>query len=314
MVGNNDTTHSGMAYVDARTFLMGSDDHYPEEAPVHPVYVNGFWIDIIPVTNRQFLEFVNATGHVTFAEKKPIAADYPGAPPKNLRAGSMVFTPPSYVVTNRDIFQWWKFVLGANWRHPYGRKSSMGNVLDHPVVHVTYDDAKTYAKWAGKELPTEAEWELAARGGLEGAEFAWGSEFLPGGRHMANTWQGGFPNQNLEEDGFYRTSPAGSFPANGYGIHDMIGNVWEWTEDYWSDRHPMPATAACCTPKNPRNLDPKSSLDPRQPEINIARRVVKGGSHLCAPNYCRRYRPAARHPQQEDTSTTHIGFRCVVRE
>ena len=310
---SSETVPSGMVYVDGKTFLMGSNDHYPEEAPCHSVYVDGFWIDVMPVTNRQFLEFVNATGHVTVAEKRPAPADYPGAPQKNLRAGSVVFTPPPHAVTKADIFQWWSFVLGANWRHPYGRKSSIGTIVDHPVVHIAYEDARAYAKWAGKALPSEAEWELAARGGIDNAEFAWGSEFVPGGRHMANTWQGNFPNENLEEDGYARTSPVGTYPANGYGIYDMIGNVWEWTEDYWSGRHPEPSAKACCMPKNPRNLDAESSRDPGQPEIKIARRVIKGGSHLCAPNYCRRYRPAARHAQPEDTSTSHIGFRCVVR-
>ncbi len=304
----------GMVRIDAKTFLMGSNDHYPEEAPAHPVYVDGFWIDIMPVTNRQFLEFVNATGHVTVAEKKPVAADYPGAAQKNLRAGSMVFIAPSHVVGKPDIYQWWNYLLGASWRHPYGRKTSIATILDHPVVHVAYDDAKAYAAWADKELPTEAEWELAARGGLEAAEYAWGSEFIPNGQHMANTWQGRFPNENLEEDGFYRTSPVGHFPANGYGIHDMIGNVWEWTVDYWSDAHPEPAAKACCIPENPRRAEAQASFDPHQPEIKIARRVVKGGSHLCAPNYCRRYRPAARHAQQEESATSHIGFRCIVRQ
>ncbi|WP_164827257.1 SUMF1/EgtB/PvdO family nonheme iron enzyme, partial [Sinorhizobium meliloti] len=204
-----------MVWIPGATFLMGSNDHYPEEAPVHPVTVDGFWIDETPVTNRQFLEFVNATGHVTFAEKKPRAEDYPGAPPANLRAGSLVFTPPNRPLQGRDISQWWVFTLGANWRHPLGRKSSIGAILDHPVVHVAYSDAKAYTEWAGKDLPTEAEWELAARGGLEQAEFAWGEELVPGGKHMANTWQGSFPIENAMEDGFARTSPVRFYPPNG---------------------------------------------------------------------------------------------------
>lgn len=186
-----------MVWVPGATFMMGSNDHYPEEAPVHPVTVDGFWIDVTPVTNRQFLEFVNATGHVTFAERKPRAEDYPGAPPSNLRAGSLVFTPPKRPLQGTDISQWWIFTLGANWRHPLGRKSSIGAILDHPVVHVAYSDAKAYAEWAGKDLPTETEWELAARGGLDGAEFSWGGELAPGGNHMANTWQGVFRSRIL---------------------------------------------------------------------------------------------------------------------
>jgi formylglycine-generating enzyme required for sulfatase activity len=184
---------------------------------------------------------------------------------------------------------------------------------DHPVVHVAYRDAEAYARWAGKELPSEAEWEFAARGGLDGAEYSWGDEFTPGAKQMANTWQGAFPHQNLAEDGFERTSPVGSFPPNAYGIHDMIGNVWEWTTDFWSTRHPADAPKACCVPQNPRGAAEGESYDPCQPEIRIPRKVLKGGSHLCAPNYCQRYRPAARHAEPIDTSTSHVGFRCVVR-
>jgi formylglycine-generating enzyme required for sulfatase activity len=302
-----------MISIPGGTFVMGSDHHYPEEAPAHRVTIDPFWIDVTPVTNRQFLEFVNATGHVTVAEKAPDAKNYPGAEKRMLRAGSLVFDPPGHPVPTDDMTRWWTFTFGASWRRPYGRKSSIGTRLDHPVVHIAYADAKAYAAWAGKDLPTEAEWELAARGGLEGAEFAWGDELMPGGSHMANIWQGMFPHQNLAADGFERTSPVGSFPPNGYGLHDMIGNVWEWTDDFWSSRHPEPADSPCCTPKNPRGGRQEGSYDPRQPAIRIARRVVKGGSHLCAPNYCRRYRPAARHTQPEDTSMSHLGFRCVVR-
>jgi formylglycine-generating enzyme len=301
-----------MVWVPGATFMMGSNDHYPEEAPVHPVTVDGFWIDVTPVTNRQFLEFVNATGHVTFAERKPRAEDYPGAPPSNLRAGSLVFTPPKRPLQGTDISQWWIFTLGANWRHPLGRKSSIGAILDHPVVHVAYSDAKAYAEWAGKDLPTETEWELAARGGLDGAEFSWGGELAPGGNHMANTWQGSFPVENSMDDGFARTSPVRFYPPNGYGLYDMIGNVWEWTTDYWSVRHPEAAAKPCCIPSNPRNADADASIDPAA-SVKVPRRVLKGGSHLCAPNYCRRYRPAARHAQEIDTTTSHVGFRCVRR-
>jgi formylglycine-generating enzyme required for sulfatase activity len=291
---------------------MGSSNHYPEEAPAHPVSVDGFWIDATPVTNRQFASFVKATGHMTFAEKTPNPRDYPGAIPKMLRAGSLVFTPPKTVV-GPDISQWWSFKFGADWRHPYGGRSDIRGKLDHPVVHIAYSDALAYAGWAEKDLPTEAEWELAARGGLDDVEFAWGDELTPNGRHMANTWQGTFPTQSLKPAGADRTTVVGSFPANGYGIHDMIGNVWEWTSDFWSTRHPDPALKTCCIPQNPRGGDLENSFDPNQPEIRIPRRVLKGGSHLCAPNYCRRYRPAARHAEPEDTSTSHVGFRCVKR-
>jgi formylglycine-generating enzyme required for sulfatase activity len=302
-----------MIWIPGGTFCMGSDKHYPEEAPAHPVTVGGFWIDCTPVTNRQFREFVNATGYVTFAEIKPDARDYPGALPHMLRAGSLVFRPPKEVTDLRDWSQWWGFTFGANWRRPYGRGSSISALPDHPVVHVAYCDAEAYARWAGKELPTEAEWEFAARGGLEEAEFAWGDEFTPGGKHMANTWQGLFPRQNLASDGYERTSPVGAFPQNGYGVHDMIGNVWEWTADWWSAKHEADASKPCCIPQNPRGGREDQSYDPCQPQIRIARKVLKGGSHLCAPNYCRRYRPAARHAEPVDTSTSHVGFRCVVR-
>jgi formylglycine-generating enzyme required for sulfatase activity len=295
------------------TFRMGSDHHYPEEAPVHRVTVDGFWIDRTPVTNREFRRFVEATGHVTVAERKPDPNDYPGAQPHMLKAGSLVFSPPDYPVDLRDWSQWWAFTFGATWRRPYGPKSSIKGLDDHPVVHVAHADAEAYAAWAGKSLPTEAEWEVAARGGLDGAEFAWGDEFTPDGRHMANTWQGAFPFQNKQEDGYGRTSPVTAFPPNGYGLHDMIGNVWEWTSDWYTPKHPADAPKACCIPENPRGGREADSYDPRQPQIRIPRKVLKGGSHLCAPNYCRRYRPAARHAQPVDTSSSHIGFRCVSR-
>jgi formylglycine-generating enzyme required for sulfatase activity len=302
-----------MAWIEGKTFTMGSNDHYPEEAPAHPVAVDGFWIDITPVTNRQFTEFVQATGHVTMAEKVPNAADYPGALPEMLRAGSLVFTPPRHPVHTNDISQWWTFKFGADWRHPYGPRSDIRGKFDHPVVHIAYADARAYADWAGFDLPTEAEWELAARGGLEEVEYAWGSELIPGGKRMANTWDGLFPHQSLKPKGHDRTSAVRGFPANGYGLFDMIGNVWEWTSDYWSTRHPEPAARSCCIPENPRGGPAEASYDPRLPDIRIARRVLKGGSHLCAPNYCRRYRPAARHAEPDDTSTSHVGFRCVKR-
>jgi formylglycine-generating enzyme len=305
----------GMVRVAGGTFRMGSDRHYPEEAPVHHVHVDGFWIDRTPITNRQFRAFVEATGYVTFAETAPDPRDYPGALPHMLKAGSLVFAPPSRrVIDLRDWSQWWTFKFGASWRHPYGPGSSIRGLEDHPVVHIAHKDAEAYAEWAGKNLPTEAEWEFAARGGLDGAEFAWGDEFTPEGRHMANTWQGRFPTEHRTADGYKRTSPAGAFPANGYGVYDMIGNVWEWTTDWYAPKHEADAPKACCTPKNPRGGLKHQSYDPCQGHLRIPRKVLKGGSHLCAPNYCRRYRPAARHAQPIDTSTSHIGFRCVARE
>ena len=303
-----------MLWIPGGSFQMGSDVHYPEEAPAHPVIVDGFFMDRSPVTNRQFMAFVEATGHVTVAEKAPDPADYPGALPHMLQPGSLVFSPPASIAGMGNAYQWWSYEFGADWRHPLGPFSSLDGLLDHPVVHVAYADAEAYARWAGKALPTEAEWEFAARGGLVDAEYAWGDELLPGGRHMANTWQGRFPLENSMDDGFLRTSPVGAFPANGYGLLDMIGNVWEWTCDYWTTRHPVPAQRSCCIPHNPRSADAEASRDPSQPAVLIARRVLKGGSHLCAPNYCRRYRPAARHAEPEDTSTSHVGFRCIARK
>jgi len=302
----------GMVWIPGRTFRMGSDDHYPEEAPAHRVAVDGFFIDATPVTNAQFRRFVEATGHVTMAEIPPDAADYPGALPDMLVAASVVFVPPPHRVGLHDHYQWWQFVAGANWRHPQGPDSSIDGKDDHPVVHVAASDVEAYARWAGKALATEAEWELAARGGLEGAEFAWGDEFAPQGLHRANTWQGEFPSENLAQDGYTGTSPVGAYPANGYGLFDMIGNVWEWTADWYRPRHPGEVLKACCIPENPRGGPEQESFDPAQPQVRIPRRVMKGGSHLCAPNYCRRYRPAARMAQPVDTSTSHLGFRCVV--
>jgi formylglycine-generating enzyme len=303
-----------MVWIPGGTFRMGSDKHYPEEAPAHLVTVDGFWIDRTPVTNRQFARFVIATGHNTNAEIPPDPKDYPGALPHMLYAGSLVFERPHSTYDLRDWSQWWTFMKGAYWRHPYGPKSNINVLNDHPVVHVCYADALAYARWAGKDLPTEAEWEFAARGGLDGAEFAWGDELTPGGAHMANTWQGEFPLHNLHQDGYERTSPVTAFPPNGYGLHDTIGNVWEWTTDWWSQKHKGDAPKACCIPHNPRGGPEAASLDLCQPTIRIPRKVLKGGSHLCAPNYCRRYRPAARHAEAIDTSTSHLGFRCVRRD
>jgi sulfatase modifying factor 1 len=301
-----------MEWVPGGTFRMGSDKHYPEERPVHRVTVDAFWMDRYPVTNERFARFVAETGHVTYAEIPPDPADYPGALPHMLYAGSLVFAQPTGPVDTRDYTNWWQYLRGADWRHPYGPDSSIDGLAQHPVVHVTFGDAEAFAKWEGKELPTEAEWEFAARGGLDGAAYAWGDEFLPDDRYLANTWQGEFPWQQLGKDGHERTSPVGAFPSNGYGLHDVIGNVWEWTADWYVPKHPHDAAKACCIPQNPRGPRAEESYDPCQQGL-IPRKVLKGGSHLCAPNYCRRYRPAARYPEPIDTSTCHVGFRCIVR-
>jgi formylglycine-generating enzyme len=302
-----------MVWIPGGTFRMGSDKHYPEERPVHRVAVDGFWMDRYPVTNERFSRFVTATGHVTFAEIPPDPAAYPGALPDMLYAGSMVFLKPSGPVDRRDIGNWWTFMRGADWRHPYGPDSTIEGLSAHPVVHVAYSDAEAFVTWEGKTLPTEAEWELAARGGLDGASYAWGDEFLPGGGFMANTWQGQFPWENLAKDGYERTSPVGIFPPNGYGLYDVIGNIWEWTTDWYVAKHPNEVVKACCVPRNPRGPRAEDSYDPSQPNISIPRKVIKGGSHLCAPNYCRRYRPAARFPEPVDTSACHLGLRGIVR-
>lgn len=299
-----------MVQLPGGVFTMGSDQHYPEEKPAHKVQVDGFWIDRHAVTNRQFARFIAATGHVTLAERPADPADYPGADPALLVPSSVVLVPPPGRVDLGNHYNWWQYVAGADWRHPRGPGSSIEGMEDHPVVHVAYEDAAAYARWIGKELPTEAEWEFASKGGSEGTEFAWGDELVPDGRYMANTWQGEFPWENQKLDGWEFTAPVGSFPANGYGLYDMIGNVWEWTTDWYQEHGRI--QKACCTLHNPRGGERESSHDPRD-QVRIPRRVTKGGSHACAPNYCRRYRPAARMAQPVDTSTSHVGFRCIVR-
>jgi formylglycine-generating enzyme len=303
-----------MLWIPGGRFRMGSEGFYPEERPVHEVSVDGFWMDRYAVTNQQFGRFVEATGYVTLAERVPNPADFPGAPPENLVPGSMVFHKTRGPVDLHNYANWWAWVPGTSWRHPTGPDSSLEGLEQHPVVHVAYEDAEAYAKWAGKNLPTEAEWEYAARGGLDGATFTWGNEEFPDGNAMANSWQGEFPWQNLLRDGYEGTSPVGAFPANGFGLYDMAGNVWEWTSDWYVVRHADAVVKPCCGPAaNPRITSPDKSYNPHQPQFRIPRKVVKGGSHLCAPNYCLRYRPAARQPQMIDTGMTHIGFRCLVR-
>jgi sulfatase modifying factor 1 len=303
-----------MLHLTGGRFRMGSDRFYPEERPVRAVEVDPFWIDVTPVTNAQFARFVAATGHVTLAETAPDPRDYPGMPPEMAKPGSLVFDQPRGAFDPSDFRHWWSFRFDADWRHPTGPGSSIDGFEDHPVVHVAYGDALAYARWAGKDLPSEAEWEFAARGGLDDADYAWGDALAPGGAMLANYWQGAFPAQNLMTDGFERTSPVGAFPANGYGLHDMIGNVWEWTTDWFSQPNAASTPAkSCCIPRNPRGAREEQSFDPCAPELRVGRKVLKGGSHLCAENYCQRYRPAARHPEPVDTSTSHVGFRCVRR-
>lgn len=307
-------SHGAMRWIDGGTFTMGSDHHYPEERPTRSVAVDGFWIDPEPVTNAKFAEFVSETGYVTVAERPLDPADYPGAPPENLLPGSMVFVPPPRPVSHRHIANWWSWMRDACWRHPLGPGSTIDELAEHPVVHVSYEDAVAYCRWARCTLPTEAEWEIAARGGLDGADFTWGDGDPQESAPLANTWQGAFPWENRAIDGWVRTSPVGSYPPNGYGLYDMAGNVWEWTDDWYTDQPGQEAlTSACCVPRNPRGGMEASSYDPRQPHLRIPRKVVKGGSHLCAPNYCLRYRPAARQPEMIDTGMSHLGFRCIVR-
>jgi len=294
-------------------FAMGSNDFYPEERPVRRVAVDAFEIDPHPVTNEQFATFVRAEQYVTVAERPIDPKDYPGAIPELCVPGSLVFRPTSGPVDLNDWSHWWAWTPGASWEHPYGPDSSLDGIETHPVVHVAFEDAQAYAAWAGKALPLEAEWEFAARGGLDGAAFTWGDEIYPGGRCMANTWQGEFPWQNSVDDGYERTSPVGSFPPNGYGLYDMAGNVWEWTTDWYTAKPQAEASKPCCGTPKARVPTIEDSYDPNQPQFRIPRKVLKGGSHLCAPNYCLRFRPAARQPQMVETSMSHLGFRCVRR-
>jgi formylglycine-generating enzyme required for sulfatase activity len=309
-----------MVWVPGGAFMMGSNKFYPEEMPVHRARVGGFWMDQHPVTVAEFRRFIKATGHITVAEMTPDPADFPAAEPGQLVPGSLVFTPPDRPVPLGDFRHWWSWVPGAQWRHPEGPGSTLHGLERHPITHVAYPDAVAYAEWAGKALPTEAEWEFAARGGLEGATYAWGDEFAPRGRMMANTWQGAFPVHNDLLDGYARTSPVDKFPPNGYGLIDITGNVWEWTSDDYTSSHTpaddisetvqaAPDPAICCGPQR----EPTSAQSAQHEAGIPSTKVIKGGSHLCAPNYCLRYRPAARQSQTTDTSTSHLGFRCILR-
>lgn len=304
--------HPGMKWIPGGTFAMGSDRHYPEEKPAGPVTVDGFWMDETTVTNREFNRFVEDTGYVTIAEKAPDPAMYPGADPALLVPGSITFKQPRQPVDMSNPMGWWAWTPGASWRHPWGPQSNLDGKEDHPVIQVTFQDADAYARWAGKELPTEAEWERAGRGGIEGAEFGWGDEIAPGGEERMNRWIGEFPWK-------FRPRPNGprkpgtvsvkTYEPNPYGLYEVTGNTWEWTQTWFSDRHEEP-TSRCCAPSNPRGPSVDASRDPQS---GIPRKVIKGGSYLCAENYCSRYRPAARIPESIESSTCHISFRCIAR-
>ncbi|NEU09625.1 formylglycine-generating enzyme family protein [Flavihumibacter sp. R14] len=305
-----------MIYIPGGKFLMGSDKFYPDEKPVREVAVDGFHIDKFEVTNAEYQRFVEETGYITVAERPLNPEEFPGADPALLVPGALVFQKAKGPVDLKNYFNWWAWVPGTYWRHPRSPQSTLDGLEDHPVIHIAFEDAEAYAKWAGKQLPTEAEWEFAARGGLEGMDFTWGNDDAQLHEPRANTWQGEFPYENLLIDKYEGTSPVGSYEPNGYGLYDMAGNVWEWTID-WYVAHPGELAKdhkSCCTPLNPRVSSPEGSYDPCQPDVKIPRRVIKGGSHLCAPNYCLRYRPAARQPQMIDTGMNHLGFRCIVRE
>jgi len=287
--------------IEGAEFTMGSDRHYPEEAPARRVSVDDFRMNRTQVTNREFAAFARATGYRTVAERPLDPAAFPDAPAENLQPGSMVFTGTPGPVDLRHISQWWAWVPGANWRRPFGPGSTIADRADHPVVHVAHEDAAAYADWAGCRLPTEAEWEFAARGGRHAASFTWGDQPEPAGAHLANYWHGDFPWRAAP--GYGSTTPVGSFPANGFGLYDMAGNVWEWTDDWYTTFDEAPG---CCVPGDPE----QASIEPGS-EFAVPRKVVKGGSFLCADSYCQRYRPAARRGQAVDTGMSHVGFRVA---
>jgi formylglycine-generating enzyme len=299
-------TPEGMVWIPGGEFWMGADD-FPDAKPWHRVYLDGFWTDKTEVTNEQFERFVKATKYVTVAERTPRAEDFPGAPPENLVAGSVVFSPPDHPVELNNHFQWWSYVKGANWRHPEGPQSSIKDRWKYPVVHIAYEDALAYAKWAGKRLPTEAEFEFAQRGGLDRKPYAWGDEFKPGGKIMANTFQGHFPDKNTTEDAYASSAPVGSFPPNSYGLYDMAGNVWEWTSDWYRHDYYQTLVAQGSVARNPQG--PADSFDPSEPEVK--KKVHKGGSFLCTDQYCARYIAGGRGKGEPDTGTNHVGFRLV---
>jgi sulfatase modifying factor 1 len=293
----------GMVWVPGGTFLMGSDEPDDGDAhPIHTVALDGFWMDRTEVTNRQFARFVKETGYVTVAEQTPTQEEFPEAPPENLVAGSLVFTPPAGRVSFDEPLSWWRYVPGASWRHPEGPGSTIEGKDDYPVVQVCWEDAVAYARWAGKRLPTEAEWEYAARGGKRGARYTWGDEPATEGTARVNHWQGRFPQQNTAADGYVRLAPAGSYAANGYGLFDMAGNAWEWCADWYRPGYRTEPA------RNPTG--PESSDDPLEP--GTIKRVQRGGSFLCSDLYCRRYRPGARGKGEPRSAAEHVGFRCVL--
>ncbi len=296
----------GMVWITGGEFSMGAEE-FPDAQPWHRVSVDGFWMDKTEVTNDQFAKFVKATKYVTLAEQAPRAEDFPGAPPENLVAGSVVFSPPGHPVKLNNHFQWWSYVKGANWRHPEGPKSTLKDRGNYPVVHIAYQDALAYAKWAGKRLPTEAEFEYAQRGGLERKPYAWGDELNPGGQFMANTFQGHFPEKNTKEDGHERAAPVASFPPNKYGLYDMAGNVWEWTSDWYRHDYYKTLVAQGPVARNPQG--PADSFDPSEP--GVKKKVHRGGSFLCTDQYCARYIAGGRGKGEPDTGTNHVGFRLV---
>lgn len=307
----------GMVWIPGGEFSMGANDppdmdevgmKATEDArPIHRVYVDGFFMDQTDVTNAQFAAFVKATGYVTVAERTPRAEDFPDAPPENLVAGSVIFTPPHHPVPLNNHFQWWNYVHGTNWRHPLGPQSDIKGKDDYPVVHIAYEDAEAYAKWAGKRLPTEAEWEFAARGGKSGEPFVWGEEFRPDDKWMANTHQGHFPDKDTGQDGFNGISPVAKYQPNAYGLYDMAGNVWQWTSDWYRPDYYERLAALGGVTRNPRG--PDSSFDPSEP--NQPKRVHRGGSFLCTDQYCSRYIVGTRAKGDPNTGTNHLGFRCV---
>jgi formylglycine-generating enzyme len=311
-------TPAGMVWIPGGEFSMGANDppdmNYigmkatVDARPIHRVYVDGFYMDKTDVTNAQFAAFVKATGYVTVAERTPHAEDYPGARPENLVAGGVVFSPPARAVSLNDHFQWWSYVKGADWRHPSGPRSDIRGKSNYPVVQIAYADAVAYAQWAGKRLPTEAEWEFAARGGQAGKPFVWGDDFRPKGKWMANTFQGQFPYKNTAEDGFAGTSPVTKYPSNPYGLYDMAGNVWQWTSDWYRPDYYTQLAQAGGVNRNPQGAE--SSFDPAEP--NQAKKVQRGGSYLCTDQYCSRYIVGTRGKGEISTGTNHLGFRCVM--